>query len=202
MKKIFEVKTHQDFGTIGAIEKGAPENFEPLGGMGIAHDCFEHFEGDTGSIDDEFQAIGCMIHIRLETGVLRDEDVIMEFNTLYNYFLQGYSMTSPTKTVKPLNNYIEYLASRMKPFLEREGFNDNFEDFENAFVYFANKGYRRSQKKYTKPGTTSYIFTLIQNEVDSILEYAQEGDEIIIQYTKTRLIKIEHKEFFELENEY
>jgi hypothetical protein len=41
-------------------------NFDPLQGMGIAHDILEHFPGDDGSVEGELMAHGAMLFVRGE----------------------------------------------------------------------------------------------------------------------------------------
>lgn len=39
-------------------------HFDPTGGMGVAHDCLEHFHDDAGNTEAELEALGAMIHVR------------------------------------------------------------------------------------------------------------------------------------------
>ena len=149
MKKHFIVKRDDTFGNIGLIEKGAPDTFYALEGMGIAHDCLEHFKGDSGSIDDEFQAIGCMLHLRYDTSTLRDTDILVEMIALYRFFLDDHPCKPAKKIINPDHVCIQYIANELEKFLQEEGFDDfsNLDLFVNSFIYWTNIGYKKAIKK-------------------------------------------------------
>lgn len=203
MKKTFIVKRNDEFDYIGAVEKGAPDTFDPLGGMGTAHDCLEHFAGDTGSVDDEFQALGCIIYLRVDQGISRDVDVQIEMRQLYHHLLFGVPMKKAPRKAKPTHPVIEWIADKMEDFLIKEGIDDlsKAEDFTESFIYWANVGYKKAIKKYPSPYRTGLVFNSIQNEVDEILRHAEEGDEIVICYTKDTFKSCTHIGYYELEEE-
>lgn len=63
MKRIFVCAEHQEYGGLGWKPLNRPM-FDPLQGMGVAHDILEHRPRSTDSLADEIQAFGAMQHIR------------------------------------------------------------------------------------------------------------------------------------------
>ncbi len=190
MKKHFIVKRDDTFGNIGLIEKGAPITFNALSGQGIAHDCLEHFKGDTGSLDDEFQALGCAIWIRVDTCYLRDEDILAEMIMLYGYFLEGHPCKpAPNDFIISGNksSIIEWVAENIQSFLYTEYQGDidlsNIDHFIRSWAYWSEIGYFRAKKKYNYPNQTLSVFKEIESKVDNFLKYVDyEGQELFIKY--------------------
>lgn len=59
---IFQCAEHEEFGSNGWRLKSQPD-FDPLGGMAVAHDCLEHFT-DSAEPADEFLALGASMWLR------------------------------------------------------------------------------------------------------------------------------------------
>jgi len=57
-------KETSDQSGVGWLMIGAPSTYFPIGGMGVAHDLLEHRPTDSGTIEEELQALGAMIYIR------------------------------------------------------------------------------------------------------------------------------------------
>lgn len=67
--RFFNWATDTDFGKGGWLPAWLDaENFQPSGGIGVAHDFFEHSLRDTGRFRDEIRAFGAMTYIRGEGG--------------------------------------------------------------------------------------------------------------------------------------
>lgn len=65
MKVKFICEKHEETGEKGWRKADEP-GFDPLGGMGVAHDVLEHFADSTDSPADEFQALGASFFVRRE----------------------------------------------------------------------------------------------------------------------------------------
>ena len=57
---------HEDFGGMGWKPDWQPD-FDPLGGMAVAHDIMEHFPDDDGGLAGELQAFGAMYLVRVQS---------------------------------------------------------------------------------------------------------------------------------------
>lgn len=64
--RYFHLKENERRESLGWLMEGAPNTYEPAGGMTVAHDILEHQANDNGSIEHELMALGAMIHIREE----------------------------------------------------------------------------------------------------------------------------------------
>ena len=64
----FDHKEWDEVGGMGWLIHGAPKQFNPVSGMGVAHDILEHHKDDTGELHNELMAFGAMYRVRGETG--------------------------------------------------------------------------------------------------------------------------------------
>lgn len=198
MRKHFIVRQHQEFGSLGFIEKTAPDEFEPLPGMGTAHDCLEHFPGDDGSIDHEFQALGCCLWIRGEGGYHYFNNRGAEENTSSDisillwrlYYWQGYTMRPPKpKNRLKINESVKETLeiARKDIILEQDADYqiepEKLQAFLDSAAYWMTVGYNRGTKRYPDPGRACFVFQLIEAEVDSVLKHAQGYEEYDIVFS-------------------
>lgn len=63
MRRVFTYAEHEEYGGYGWKPLNMPM-FDPLQGMGVAHDILEHRPRSTDSLADEIQAFGAMQHVR------------------------------------------------------------------------------------------------------------------------------------------
>lgn len=61
-KYYFEYVEDGDYGP--GLRMANRPYFDPTTGMGVAHDCLEHFHNDAGNTEAELEALGAMIHVR------------------------------------------------------------------------------------------------------------------------------------------
>lgn len=61
-KYYFEYVENGEYGS-GLRMTNRP-HFDPVRGVGVAHDCLEHFHNDAGNTEAELEALGAMIHVR------------------------------------------------------------------------------------------------------------------------------------------
>lgn len=62
---LFDVAEHEEYGYIGLRMAGKP-HFDPIQGMGAAHDMLEHFRDDPGTLSGELEALGASLFVRGE----------------------------------------------------------------------------------------------------------------------------------------
>lgn len=205
MKKIFVVKKHEDHGTLGVIDKDAPNGFEPLMGMACAHDCLEHFPNDDGSIDNEFKALGCTAYLRGSTGYFQnhgvEKNIASDFINLWYHYRDNVKMLPPRSKI-PINYLIRSIINEVKYTLPKEqldGYNNTTcRPFIKSAEYWMQKGFNLSKLRYPNPARTIIVFQEIEHKVDEILKYAEEGDNIIIQFTQKKVIRITHKSLYDM----
>lgn len=208
MKKYFIVKTHEDSGALGFLEKTAPANFEPFSGMGTAHDCLEHFPGDDGSIDHEFQALGCCLWIRGNGGYPYNNgsvekntasDIAYQLWRLFHF--ENYPLKGPKSTGRlVINNLVEETVNISRKDIIDEANSvgddpineDQLEEFLNSARYWMQVGYNKGRKRYPDAGMACYVFQKIEKAVNSKLRNAFEYQEFSIQYSlKTGHVEVE-----------
>jgi hypothetical protein len=193
MKKYFIAKESEWSGNLGFIEKGAPEEFTPLGGIGTAHDCLEHFPGDDGSIDHECMALGCSLWIRGTGGYdfrgSAETSIASEFYTmLWGYYLDGYTLRSAKSNLEttPL---VHYTVALIKDGVYEEAGDDanlideeQLDEFVKRCTYWMQVGFNKAKKRYPECHTACYLFQQIEELADKALKYAYEGQEFEISY--------------------
>ena len=195
MKKLFRVQRHEDHGDLGLIETTAPPEFFPLQGMGIAHDCLEHFPGDDGSIDHEFMALGAMIWIRGDQGYFlhqpTEANLSVEMSAmLWRYFYyDSYTMRPP----KPGNRLeicsvvigaCKLATNEILYDFDIDEISDKLKEFMASARYWLQVGYNRAKKRYPRPDKAVSVFRIIEEQVNNILDFetVYEGQEVEIQY--------------------
>lgn len=197
MKKRFVAKIHEEYGMLGLIEVTAPDEFEPLTGMGTAHDCLEHFPGDDGSIDHEFQALGSILWIRGIGGywshLTRDysNNIATEMSEMLwrLFYYDNYTMRPAMSKRKPEHYVLDKAIQQAKADIladfemnEEDFDHDKLEHFLSSARYWIHKGYARAKKRYPDPEKVCHIFREIESEVDRILKHAYEHQQFEISY--------------------
>lgn len=202
MKKIFEyVENHGEQGLTGLLELNAPDEFNPGGGLTIAHDCIEHFKGDDGSCDKEFMAFGAMLWIRAETGRLTSQystyDRAMSNDLAYdvwNYYTEGTVLTCPENNLKH-PEYVLKVAKATRKSIENNDndyWKDDWQDAEkvNTFIeslkYWMTIGYRKAKKKYNNQSMALHLFEQIEKKVKNIINDLEEKDLVEIRWNYRR----------------
>ena len=178
--------------------------------MGTAHDCLEHFKGDTGSIDDEFQAFGCMLLVRGEQGYFRSpfyENIGSEVYNMWHYYkAENVPMKLAPKKLRNLNvGILETIreAKRIMTHEDEETYSlKEAKDFYDSWAYWMQIGYNRAKRKYKSPGRVCSVFQMIEQQVDKILKFAEEGSEVHITYDiKNVKVNAVHLDYYELHPE-
>ncbi len=209
MKKLFNVKWEDDFAQLGCLEKGAPATFQAFTGMGTAHDCLEHFKGDSGSVDDEFQALGCALWIRGYQGYFRNG---VEFNmasecvNLWRYFTDGVPMKSAGNKKLEFDYYINGIIEEAKLIMKAENFDNytkkTYNPFYESMKYWMQIGLTKAKVKFKYPGKTVSLFQDIEDKIDKKLKHAEEGDEIHVSYKLNDFqAKVIHLDYYDLHPE-
>lgn len=197
MRYVFVKALHEDIGIYGWKMKDQP-NFEPVAGMGVAHDILEHAPGGNESTEDELQAIGGMLLVRGESGNLTNGFYSTEYAiassicTVIRYACDGMGLRPPPKTkrIEYVEDMLAEVMKESKRFCESE-FRDDPSYLEAAKQYlpyvigWLRIGYRNAYKRYNRSSRmvqdwVSYAFTQIKDEADKFLQVAEEGCELIV----------------------
>jgi hypothetical protein len=185
----FVRKEHEDYGEDGWLLVGAPSTYQPLQGMGVAHDILEHFPNDSGSVEDELLALGAALYVRGEGGYWENwtrsmvsaghhvaSDVFNELGMRYEGIENG--IKSPGKT-KLLERHVEEWIMQVTQYVRKEGRDYKYfniwglKDYQEKVPGWLRRGYRKAQKRYekkTSPSDLSYIFHLIEQGADRLLK--------------------------------
>ena len=205
MRFDFICEEHKEYGLIGWRPKDQPD-FDPLLGMGTAHDCLEHFRGGDESPADEFQALGASYRLRGVYNYSRHfegnvneayahlgADMPDIFEHVYD---QGMGLSAaPASAYKPLRGKPEMalraaMVEGLKNIRERyEGEDDETRPPASEIAAFyrdglawMRHGFRRSGKRFGSDCYEfMYLFREIHKEADAKLNEAEIGDTLRVQ---------------------
>lgn len=202
MKKIFEVRHNETFGNLGFIEKGAPSTFDPIGAIGVAHDCLEHFPKDNGSIDNECKAFGAAAWIRGQGGYYYPPNTFAtafasEFPDLWRHYQDGVKLAEPKGTALYSGIVVDAIDSGRKYLiesLEGEQYDkDEMKKFFSDCKYWMQIGYRDAKERYPSVDLALSLFKQIEKGVENYIGIAEEGDEIHVHYKVARaIVEVKH----------
>jgi hypothetical protein len=196
----FEVKEHQEFGTLGFAPGWIPDS-DPYSGMAVPHDILEHMPSEKyGPVEGEFMATGAMYWIRGETGWFCGRSIygienmsadIPDIMTRVAYEEQSFK--APPKT-RRLDESIEddfkaIIQKGMKMLIEDDCLDgDQLSDLEARHVRegmlgWMRKGYRAALKRYRDVDnySMSYLFTRIMERSGALLKCAEEGQVLTVR---------------------
>ncbi len=184
---IFDLMEHEEFGGFGWQMRGSGF-MEPLGGLAVAHDCLEHFKGDSGGIHEEFMAFGAMLYIRGEGGYWQlkgdyrgaGEHMSGDLGgLLFDFFMDeaGKFVEKAPRTNK-IDEHLEDEISlaikeaRAELLSHREEDRESVDSFLKDFRAWVRIGYRKACKRYQAaicPEELSYMFSDIEKQADDML---------------------------------
>lgn len=196
MKKCFIAKYNTVKNSLGLIEKSHPKHYFSTDGMGIAHDCLEHYPNDKGSIADECMALGCSLWIRGLTNynyknLTPAEGTAIDFYThLWGLFIRKEIELKPVSLklkVEPLiNTTVNLIPKGITHYYYKGLVNDKIKEIIKTFVetctYWLQIGFNKAKKKYKDNHKAGKLFIIIETLVNNVLEDATEGQEFIINY--------------------
>jgi len=158
LKATFECAEHQDYGTLGWRMVTQP-NFDPLTDMALPHDMMEHRARDTGTVEEELQALGASLHVRnmeqfyVDMGQANPDpavNIASDFPTLFNQYLAGRELNTPPKTVPidDVEEVIDRVFIECANFVKWNEMDALTEDQKTSIRGWVRLGYRRAQKRY------------------------------------------------------
>lgn len=203
MKFKFIAEKHEDFGEMGWRLKDQP-GFDPLGGMGVAHDVLEHLPNGDESPADEFQALGAGWLIRGEGGLFSsghyapEENMSAEFPEIIRHVIyEGMRVPEPPRTRAldgSAEESLQLIVSRARK-LCCAGEHPEFEKEDHAAVLdvlrkalgWMRVGYRRAARRYKNAlGFARCAFGQIQEEADKRLKHAEQWQELHVSINIAR----------------
>lgn len=183
----FVRRHNEEYGTDGWLLKGAPISYDPIGGMGVAHDILEHRLNDTGSVEDELLALGASFYVRGRGGYWNDTpkspgfhvSSVISFDLGMKY--EGVQLLSPPGKSRPLDNndyddvncwISEALLSAARDLKEQEVRDKDTRQFVSYAEGWLRQGFRRAQRRYREicPESLTYMFKKIEQTADRLLE--------------------------------
>lgn len=190
---IFVCAEHPEFGSNGWRLKSQPD-FDPLGGMAVAHDCLEHFSDDD-SVAAEFMALGASMFVRDElfynrkgkaetnpgTHIASDMPEIMK-HVLY----EGYEFPAAPRT-KKLEAHVEGWMDHMFSCYAKELSYCEPEDKDlrlgvatkQSIRSYMRIGYRKAVSRYkNRDGEVQNLFCKIEDKADKYLRSSKAGTEL------------------------
>lgn len=180
----FEVAQHEDHGTLGYKPSWYPAG-DPLGGMAVAHDILEHFPGDDGSPEGEYEALGAALFVRADLfrNGTPEENIAADLGEVWGVLLnrEDRSFVRPCGLSRD-TAILEQARLAVSHWLREwmTGDTDHKPDAETQerVARWIAKGYQRAKVRYRKQGA-SYIawqlFQPIQEQADRALKHAEAG---------------------------
>ena len=191
----FDVRTHEEFGGLGLRMQGKP-HFDPLQGMGIAHDMLEHFADDDGTLAGELQALGASLYVRDGEGYYGykgsmrtdpSEHISAEFlQQVYYTRERGETHLPRPPKHRPceehVENWILNIVRKARTQLIEELGPDELPEWitsteqRHYFRGWLRHGYCRAVKRYRRHSKHDMlcVFMEIENAVDKYLKYAED----------------------------
>lgn len=184
----FVCAEHKEFGSHGWRLKSQPD-FDPLGGMAVAHDCLEHFT-DSAEPADEFLALGASLYIRdgsyhsrkgkWDTNpghhLAADLPDIMRHVTVEGYGLPPAPRTRATDEY--LESDIDSMYSEYRKNIRDECDSKDLRlsaETARSIRSYMRIGYRRAQRRYPDRWKAQNLFCNIEDAADKYLKLAAEG---------------------------
>ncbi|CAO3459659.1 hypothetical protein [Azospirillum argentinense] len=171
--------------------------FDPVGGMGAAHDLMEHGRRDNGSIEAEMMAFGAMIHVRADAGWWCERRTVNtdpawhmggEFPEIWE---RDHDLLVPEPPpTRRAEDWVENLidrcwrearrstAERMLELLEETEEAEAWEAVDrmlgstpDRFLGWMRLGYRRARRRYcgVDPSALMHTFNAVAAEVDKLV---------------------------------
>lgn len=218
----FTLREHEDFGTMGWVLDRKPY-FDPMDGMGVAHDVLEEFPNGGEQPHDELMAMGALIYGR--------GSMSGAFNRRPLHEVVGSELHEMMRHVYDEDNY--YLAEAPKTRRLPEDFEDIEDTIQGAIQYareyfprtiesgefteeavaeivewlphaenWLRIGFRRARRRFEPHWDgcdVAYMFDRIRDEVDLILkrEEPQEFDKlrVIVSYQRHDLLVVHERAY-------
>ena len=190
---VFELAEHPEYGSNGWRMVGT--NMDPLGGMGVAHDCLEHFGEDNVTVTSELKALGASLFTRADyfsakgkfetnPGVHIAADVPMILQAIRN----GDHITKPPATRPiPCEDCIDKMFSEV-----RKNWRDECEDIMcrndmarqfPAIRSWLRVGYRMATRRYRghSQWDVTNLFMSIEDAADKYLKHAESWNRLVVR---------------------
>lgn len=219
MKAIFEFKT-DDNANYGLLFQGAPSHFDTVdltrfNGAGfnpaglIVHDLIEHdFKRDTGSVEDEFKALGAAMYGRGNYGSITIDGLMNDIvgnardcNLYLKPTLKGCKKFEDIEwQIEELNN--AKLIQSIKNELDTENTKEVKEFIKLAFRYIR-QGARKAAKRFKSGFNMFSMFDGMQREVLKVGKHLEEFEQLIIEFCfKNRSYKVYSESIYANEFDY
>lgn len=192
----FVCERHKEYGELGWRQEKQPD-FDPLGGMAVAHDIMEHFPNGDESPADEFQALGAGIVVRGEDyyaqkgqfttspakNAASDVPEIIRHIIYENMHLPEAPASRPL--VAELEEHVREFVKESISLVESEFNEDENKEAMKAIVKQAGGwfrvGIRRALRRYKgRLFETSWTFSEIEKEADRLLKQQEAEGAILV----------------------
>lgn len=184
---------NQDTGLQGLVIPKHRDWMDPTNGLGIAHDIFEHSPNDSGTVEEEFMALGAMIFVREGNGYFSQygnscgQAIGNEFLEQHHY-LSGrgqkrlrwpgisHAIRSDEEAEVLIQEGVQHgrrsLINNLEFLPEWAAAND--------VVGWLRKGYRNARHRYAKISQWQlhYTFQHVRDELDKVIKGLELGDRI------------------------
>jgi hypothetical protein len=190
----FMVREHEEFGTLGFAPKGAADA-DPLGGMGMAHDVFEHAHlPGIGGVADEFHALGAMLYVRGEEyfhakgqhTTCPGQNAAADFGDILGHVIhEGKPFDHPGATT-PCEDHVEEWINTaiLSGFSEcRERDLQLETGWGDAVRGWMRRGYQHAEARYGHRGTAEvgYAFAQLESWGDDFLAEEHRGATVTVE---------------------
>jgi hypothetical protein len=217
----FVCEMHKEHGALGWRQKSQPD-FDPLGGMAVAHDILEHLPNGSEAPHDEFMALGAAVLIRGMQGYFMNntpaDNLCSDFPDIFSHIVyQDIGLCDAPVTNRLQDEWAETMISEtvnkgralmisewnMSPKFNNEEPGMSIHELDVYLHHvkgWMRIGFRKARKRYNgrvRDFEFTYLFKEIEKEADKALKNAEEQDELHVRLVRNR-VDVKHLSAYEL----
>ncbi|MEZ2310799.1 hypothetical protein AB6809_29565 [Paraburkholderia sp. RCC_158] len=196
----FICKEHPEGGFNGWRPSWMP-HFDPMPGLGVAHDTLEHLVSDDGTVEAEFKAFGAIVWLRDGASWFgrngTDSDVAVHMSG--DIREQAEYLNSECRRLRAAPRTQRLSDDCAEEAIERciqKGFKEILDECSESTARLLNRndvrsymriGYRRTQRRFAAAGphNMAWVFDQIVEQADRKLKGAELDDELIVRVDAT-----------------
>ncbi len=222
MKYPLMIERHPEYDNIGFKLIGR-EWADPVEGLGLAHDVLEHARKDTGTIEEEFSALGASLYVRdlddayHQLNPMGNNDVVENLKSEFYFQTQYWDEAGYTQLAKhrgqklkdhpEVEEILEKIARKVPAFVYNEigGHHPlgSREQISRAITWMR-QGFRRAKSQYKgiRQYNLTHAFVQIAKKADDLLRMYEEGSRFDLKIKMNRHVGDIEWEFVYVKEDY
>ena len=215
MVHTFTLKENEEHGGQGWVLDSKPY-FDPMDGMGVAHDILEEFPHGKDQPHDELLAMGALIFGRGEQWERGRESMIesvsYECTRVFDhvFYEKGYSLAfcHPNKPLQGDDEYYEAVIQAIGKHIAETNGNEDLREYDSDqaekiigevenIKNWLRLGFRKARRRFNNldGSDVAFLFERITNEVNRVTKMAELGDTLSVRVSyKRNDVEIWHRQ--------